>query len=144
MELVLRRKPSTAGATIGELFIDGSFGCFTCEDVVRELEGQPVSAWKVAGETAIPAGRYRVTVTPSARFKRDLPLVNMVPGFAGIRIHPGNTAEDTEGCILPGLGHTGEAVTESRKAFERLFEAIEGELAAGEEVWIDIRNAGEG
>lgn len=144
MELVLQRKPSRGHSTLGELYADGVFSCFTLEDVVRERPGEPVSAWKVKGETAIPVGRYRVTVTKSARFGRDLPLLNLVPGFEGVRIHTGNTSADTEGCILVGSQIAGEAIVESRAAFQRLFEAIEGELAAGEEVWMEIHGARNG
>jgi hypothetical protein len=143
VNLVLRRKPSTVNATVGELYMDGSFHCYVLEDVVREVEGQPVSAWKVKGKTAIPQGKYAVTVTKSERFKRDLPLVNMVPGFEGVRIHPGNHHWDTEGCLLPGMnvGPDGESVVESRYAFNKLFGIIESALHDGDPVWLDVRNA---
>lgn len=144
MELRLDRQESDAIRTSGALQVDGAFECFTLEDVIREpagwKAGEPVASWKVPGETAIPAGRYRVTVTRSARFGRDLPLLNQVPGFAGIRIHPGNSATDTEGCILVGEIAEGEEVLQSRHAFAALFEKIEGALAAGDEVWIDVVN----
>ena len=142
MNLVLRRRPSTEFATIGELYLEGNFLCFTLEDVVREIEGQPVSAWKVKGETAIPQGKYRVTITKSERFKRDLPLLNMVAGFEGVRIHPGNRAEDTEGCILPGMsiGPDGWSVVESRYAFNKVYGLIDSALHDGDEVHIDVRN----
>ena len=85
---------TTCGAhcTLGKMYIDGVDMCYTLEDVVREE--------KVYGETAIPAGRYRVDVTYSNRFQCDMPLVLDVPNFEGIRIHPGNTDKDTHGCIL--------------------------------------------
>lgn len=136
MELVLQRSPSANGFTSGRLTVDGEFQCWTCEDVIREIPGVPVEAWKVKGQTAIPAGRYRVTVTFSNRFRVDLPLLNDVPGFGGIRIHPGNTAADTEGCILPGSIVTSTGVAQSRAAFAALFAKIK----AGGEVWIDVRN----
>lgn len=147
MELLLQRQHSGRHATLGILTVDGAEACFTVEDVVREpreVNGghkTPVERWKVHGQTAIPQGRYRVTITYSGRFKRDLPLVNAVPGFEGIRIHPGNTHADTEGCILPGTRIVGEQVVESRAAFNRLMLAIESALDAGEEVWLEIRNA---
>jgi len=141
MNLELQRRPSLAHCTIGDLSVDGVAQCFTLEDVVREKLGEPVSAWKIAGETAIPAGRYRITVTHSQRFNRDLPLLNDVPGFLGVRIHPGNTDADTEGCILVGSGVEGEAITESRLAFGVLFEKIRDAVNRGEEAWIDVKNA---
>lgn len=141
LELDLLRDPSGPGATIGQITIGGRHACYTCEDVARP--GQP----KVPGETAIPEGRYRIVVTRSERFSRlaghdvFLPLLLDVPGFEGIRIHPGNTAADTEGCILPGISRTRESVGQSRLAFDVLFARIQTALAAGEEVWITIRQA---
>jgi hypothetical protein len=142
MNLLLERNPSGVSATIGKLSIDGEFECFTLEDIVREVDDQPVSVWKVPGKTAIPAGTYRLIINQSARFKVRLPLLLDVIGFAGIRIHPGNTDEDTEGCILPGrrVAPHGEAVEQSRAAFEQLFDKLDAALEAGEEVWITIEN----
>ena len=143
MNLLLERQPSGVSCTIGNLQIDGDFQCYTLEDVVREVEGQPVATWKQHGKTAIPAGTYKVRITYSNRFKCDLPLLQAVPGFEGVRIHPGNTDADTEGCILPGtrIAPHGEAVEQSRAAFDRLFEKIDAAETAGEEVWITITNA---
>ena len=138
MNLRLVREPTTDGTTFGVLFVDGHYGCFALEDAVREQPGQPVAAWKVPGQTAIPAGRYRVIVTPSVRFQRPLPLLVDVPGFAGVRIHPGNTVADTEGCILVGADRDSARVLQSRPAFERLFEQIR---TAPGDIWIGIENA---
>jgi hypothetical protein len=102
MKLRLIRERSGARSTIGVLFVDGRFFSWTLEDIVREKPGQPVAAWKVPGATAIPVGTYGLQVTLSARFKRMLPLLQGVPGFEGVRMHRGNTAEDTEGCIIVG------------------------------------------
>lgn len=134
MEMVLARRPSANGWTLGVLSIDGADECFTCEDIVR------APGVKVRGETAIPPGRYRIAVTHSPRFGRPLPLLLDVPGFDGVRIHPGNTSKDTEGCILPGQGHNLDGVTASRIAFADLFRRIEAAIGAAQEVWIDVRN----
>lgn len=131
MELVLVRDKSNLDATIGKLSVDGKFFCYTCEDVVR-------TGPKVPGETAIPAGKYQVVITMSPRFKRDLPLLLNVPGFEGIRIHPGNTSKDTEGCILPGMERTANTVLRSREAFNQLFTLIEASLKAKKPVSITI------
>ena len=82
-------------ATTGELYVDGKFVCYTLEDAIRKE--------KIKGVTAIPAGTYDVIINMSTRFKRLMPLLLNVPDFEGVRIHPGNTAEDTEGCIRVGL-----------------------------------------
>lgn len=137
MLITVIRDPSAHGCTLGRLAIDGRHECYTCEDVVRDGP-------KVPGETAIPAGRYRVVITRSERFSkiagRDvfLPLLQEVPGFTGIRLHPGNTAAHTEGCLLPGLGRLPDRVTQSVAAFDRLFRQIRAAIDAGEEVWIEI------
>lgn len=131
MLLSLIREPSANGCTLGRLSVDGRHECYTCEDVVRDGP-------KIPGETAIPAGRYRVIVTHSPRFGRPLPLLVGVIGFEGVRIHPGNTAKDTEGCILPGLGMLPDGVTHSRIAFEQLFSKIQAALAGEEQVWLEI------
>ena len=113
MELTLKRFEVTKNSTIGKLLIDGNFECYTLEDIERDV--------KVKAETAIPKGKYKVIITPSNRFKRDLPLLLNVPNFEGIRIHAGNTNQDTEGCILVGQTKSKDFVGGSRKAFERLF-----------------------
>lgn len=131
MELKLVRLAFTDKSTISELFVDGKYQCYVLEDRVREGP-------KVYGETAIPYGRYEVKVTYSNRFKKDLPLLLNVPGFEGIRIHPGNSPANTEGCLLPGRTCGPDWVGESRLAFEPLFEKIEQALDNGEDVWITI------
>ena len=131
MKLTIERKWLTDKSTIGELSVDGSADCFTLEDVVRDGE-------KVYGQTAIPAGSYNIVITHSPHFKRELPLLENVPGFEGVRIHAGNTAADTEGCILVGTHKGPDVVFESRKAFDALFPKIQAALAAGDSVTLEI------
>jgi hypothetical protein len=138
MQLKLKRKQLDHDVTIGELTINGVHQCWICEDPVREVPDKPVIDWKIYGKTAIPRGTYDVVVTMSNRFKRRLPLLLKVPGFEGIRIHPGNTAEDTEGCLLPGVVRTVAGVGKSRIAFDLLFDRIEAALAAGDRVTIEV------
>ena len=137
MNIQVLRSMCNAGCTIGELsFDDEERFCFTLEDVVR-----PDGAPKVFGQTAIPYGKYTVVVTHSPHFDRELPLLVDVPGFEGVRIHPGNTASDTEGCLLVGYNHTDGSVTESRLAFEAVFARIEAARAAEEEITIEFKEA---
>ena len=138
MRLTLHRHASGNGATVGTLAVDGAPCCFTLEDVVREQPGQPVAAWKVPGKTAIPRGTYEITVTYSPHFGDFLPLLVGVPGFAGIRIHPGNTAEDTEGCILVGLLEGDNSIGRSRDAFAIIGRMIGECVASREPVSIEI------
>ncbi|HSW36109.1 MAG TPA: DUF5675 family protein [Candidatus Limnocylindrales bacterium] len=95
MNLYLIRNIYTPTSTIGDLIIKNLIFCHTLEDVTRHQ-----GAVKVPGKTAIAAGRYAVTVTMSNRFKRMMPILADVPDFEGIRMHGGNTPENTEGCIL--------------------------------------------
>lgn len=112
----LQREEFTTESTVGRLFFrlaptdSWTWLCWTLEDVVREVDGMPVGRWKIHGKTAIPVGTYPVSVTLSNRFKRPLPLLEGVPSFAGVRIHGGNTAADTEGCILVAHHHPREDV----------------------------------
>ena len=140
MNLRLEREASRFNATVGRLLIDGQFECYVLEDTVRERPGVAVATWKIDKQTAIPAGTYRVVITWSTRFKRNLPLLVDVPGFSGIRIHSGNTHENTEGCLLPGRTRGTSTVGESVLAFDALYVKLVTALLAGEYVSITIVN----
>lgn len=136
MELLLRRDDATEGRTIGRLCaVPDEFLCYTLEDRVR-LTGP-----KVQGQTAIPEGRYEVVITRSQRFGRMLPLLLNVPDFTGVRIHPGNTAEDTDGCILVGQSRLHDSILGSQLAMADLQARIAGALARRDRVWITVENA---
>ena len=120
MEIQVTRNEFTDQSTIGEMYVDGTFECYTLEDVVRPV--------KTKGITAIPAGSYEVVVSFSERFQRPLPLLLHVPNFDGVRIHPGNTDRDTEGCILVGKTKERDFIGASKLAFEALFEKIQAAL----------------
>lgn len=132
MKIVLQRGTGEKDSTPGQLFVDGRFECFTLEDIVRR------PGVKVYGQTAIPAGTYQVVVTMSPRFKRLLPLLLNVPGFEGIRIHTGNKAADTDGCILVGDSPTAGWLEQSKVAFDRLFAKLQ---ATRDPITIEIRPA---
>lgn len=108
MKVEVRRTFKGTEYTIGKLYIDGAYFCDTLEDPVRER--------KIAGITAIPAGTYKVVKTKSIRFGKTLPEILNVPNFTGVRIHAGNTAKDTNGCILLGLNKEKGKVLYSRDA----------------------------
>ncbi len=130
MRLRLTRKYFTDESTIGELTVDGSFECFTLEDKVRDQ--------KVWGKTAIPAGTYDVAITHSRRFNRELPELQNVPGYAGVRVHTGNCPADTEGCILVGKSRSKDWVSESVAAFGPLFEKMREAARRGEKITIEV------
>lgn len=110
MELIVQRTRLKDDYTSGQLYIDGVYFCFTLEDRVREETGVPVAKWKVFGTTAIPTGKYDVTFENSKRFGPQTLTINKVPGFDSIRIHGGNTAADTEGCLIVGYRTTEQGV----------------------------------
>ena len=96
------------------------------------MTADEIAAIKVPGKTAIPEGTYNVDITFSERFQRNMPLVENVPGYAGIRIHPGNYPVDTEGCLLPGTTHdSADFVGNSRIAFEALYPKLQAALKVG-------------
>lgn len=107
MKVEVKRTFKGTEYTIGKLYIDGHYLCDTLEDTVR-------NGVKIAGKTAIPAGTYKVKKTMSPRFKKVLPEILNVPGFTGVRIHSGNTAADTDGCLLLGLNKKKGQVLESQ------------------------------
>ena len=127
MNLELKRISFGEDYTVGKLSLDGRFLCYTLEDKVREVIGEPVTSWKVQDKTAIPVGVYPVIITMSARFKTRLPLLMDVPGFSGIRIHTGNSSKDTEGCILVGSTWDGSSgwIGSSKVAFSLLFPILD-------------------
>lgn len=137
MEITVKRLPSLQGATLGRLQC-AELNLWTLEDVAREVPGEPVQSWKIQNETAIPRGRYEVVITFSPHFDRDLPLLVNVPGFSAVRIHPGNKAADTEGCLLVGSSAEGNLLYQSRAAFDKLFPKIQAAIKAGEKVFLTI------
>lgn len=142
MDLLLTRKIRSNTSTIGELTVNGVFECYILEDKDRGLSStmslSEIASQKVPAKTCIPAGRYEVIVSFSNRFKKSLPLLLDVPGFAGIRIHTGNTSADTEGCLLPGATKSADFVGKSTVAFNALFSKITAGVKKGK-VFITIK-----
>lgn len=120
MKLLLKRLHKTNNSTIGELSIDGKFQCYVIEDIER--------VEKVKGKTAIPKGTYQVVITMSNRFKKNLPLLLNVPNFEGVRIHSGNTALDTEGCLILGKTRAIDFVGNSKLAMSEFMSKLESAL----------------
>ena len=120
--------------TIGDLMVDGKKFSDTLEDKVRDLSSEK----KVYGETAIPAGKYKVVMSMSSKFKRVMPYLENVPQFTGIMIHPGNTPKDTLGCILVGENKKKGQLINSRKYSDELNKRINEAIERKEQVWIEI------
>jgi len=148
MELILKRIAKRKTYTIGRLYIrqqvmdeylpgtEDKYFCDTLEPTWRDYEH---GAYKVKGRSAIPEGRYAVVISYSPKLKQWLPILLGVPKFEGIRIHAGNTAKDTEGCILVGRNQRVGEVLESRKWLYELKQKIVEAKDRGEAVWITIK-----
>jgi len=134
MDLLIKRQASKDGATLGELFIDGKFFCFSLEDEVR-------TGPKIPGKTAIPAGQYEVVIDYSPHFGRLLPHILDVPNFDGVRIHAGNFQGDTDGCVLVGNTKGVASIGESRAAFSILYQILKEAITHHETIFLRIENA---
>jgi hypothetical protein len=129
MELRLERTEHSEDSTIGKLYVNEEFECYTLEDLERPI--------KIKGKTAISVGRYEIIIDDSQRFGRQLPILLNVPDFEGVRIHSGNTAADTEGCILVGVIKNESSIGESKVAFEQLFNKLKP-ASETEKIFIEI------
>lgn len=152
MELKLKRIAKKSTYTIGRLYIDDVYFCDTLEDADRGLRQEDgeyeCRRKKIKGATAIPTGRYRVSLgIYSIRFGKQekykfcdgfLPRLVDVPAYEGVLIHIGNTEKDTEGCILVGRNTVVGMVTKSRETFEALYGRLRAAKKRGEEIWITI------
>ena len=129
MNIILNRIAKKAKYTIGKLYINDKYFCDTLEDTDRGLTQsmteQQIVSKKVYGETAIPTGTYRIIISYSNKFKKQMPLLLNVTGFAGIRIHSGNTEKDSLGCILVGKNKAVGKVLESRDTYSKLFSILQ-------------------
>ena len=145
MELRLVRFSSGEESTLGLLFVDGEFFCYTLEDQFNEP--------KVFGETRIPPGRYQIKFRNEGgmivRYKKRFPWhrgmlwLQDVPDFEWVYLHVGNNDDHTDGCPVIGDGQvqnvTGRgSVTSSVSAYKRFYEVVASALEAGEEVWITV------
>ena len=152
MEIIINRKEFPE-YTEGKLTIIGNkFTCDTLEDPNRDLnrngkfDGTEVKEY---GNTAIPYGRYRVTLdTVSPRFSKSktynriggkLPRLLNVPHFDGILIHIGNTKKDTDGCILVGKKTHGGFVGQSTVTFFELYDIMKKASDNREQIWITLQ-----
>lgn len=130
MQIMLTRNWKKPDYTIGRIFINNAFFCNSMEDTDRGLrQDMPldeIKRLKVYGKTAIPTGTYTIMMTYSPKYKKKMPQVMKVPGFEGIRIHPGNGPEDTLGCILPGDNKVKGRVINSTIRFNQFVSMLEG------------------
>lgn len=154
LELLLDRKYKKETYTIGNLYVDGEWFCNTLEDKDRGLSQtmpiEEINKIKVYGETAIPTGRFVVRmdiVSPKyngVKWYKDnfggrMPRLESVKGFSGILIHSGNTALDSNGCILVGMNKAKGKVLDSRATFQKLWNILEQARKAGKTIYLTVQ-----
>lgn len=141
MELLLKRIAKKPTYTIGKLYIDGEYFSDTLEDrdrgLTQDMDLEDILRIKVYGETAIPTGTYRIdmnTISPKFKdrswakpYKGKIPRLLNVPGFDGVLLHPGNSANDSLGCVLVGNNTQVGKVLNSQAVFKRLMQKLLGE-----------------
>lgn len=124
--------------TPGRMYVNGLHFGFTCEDEDRHLETVGIKE-KIYGRTAISRGTYPLEVTFSQRFQRELPYVAGVLGFEGIRIHGGNRAEDSLGCILLGQVRTATGIAQCAATVQRIIAMITACEERNERVTLEVK-----
>ena len=142
MNLILQRKYRCSDYCIDKLYIDEKYFSDALEDPDKGLTDsmslEEIKKIKIKGNTCIPYGTYNVTITYSPRFKRNLPLINNVKGFEGIRVHNGNTPQDSSGCVLLGFNKIKGQVINSKDTVNKFIDIVQKALNKGEKVTITI------
>ena len=153
MKLKLVRKWKKEGYTIGKLYVDDIFFSNTIEDKDRGLNQnmpkEKILFMKKPGITAIPTGTYEIVLNvQSSKYKKSkammkfcqayMPRLLNVPGYDGVLIHPGNSASDTEGCIIPGKNDKVGWVSNSTNYFKELYNKMKIANKKGENITIEI------
>ena len=154
MELVIDRKYKKETYTIGNLYLNGAWFCNTLEDRDRGLSSNmpldEIKRLKIWGETAIPTGRYIIRmdiISPKYQgvkwykdnFNGRMPRFESVKGYVGVLIHPGNTALDSNGCVLVGLNKAKGKVLDSRATFLKLWREMEAARKRKETIYLTIK-----
>lgn len=151
MKILIDRNYKYPKYTVGEVYVNGNFYCYSMEDTDRGLRVDMPMRYlkerKVYGATAIPCGSYEVIIDWSPKFKMYLPHVMYrngegklveVPGFSGIRLHAGNTAEDTLGCIMFGDWRGSASLVKSKPYTNNLIDMIRNARSGKEKVILEI------
>lgn len=142
MEIQLNRKYRKSNYCIGKLYIDGNYFSDCLEDTDRGLQDSmslsEIQKLKIKNETCIPYGIYNIVITYSPRFKRNLPLIENVKGFDGIRVHEGNTQKDTSGCLILGFNKIKGKVINSKDTVSKFISILQTALNKGEKVTLEI------
>lgn len=141
MKILLKRIAKKATYTIGKIYVDGQYVCDCIEDKDRGLKQsmtlEQINKLKVFGQTAIPTGEYKVTLnvispkySKSTWYKQNangarVPRILNVKGFDGVLIHTGNTAADSQGCVIVGINDKVGIVSKSKETFKKLYQILQ-------------------
>lgn len=141
MKILLKRIAKKATYTIGKIYVDGQYVCDCIEDKDRGLKQsmtlEQINKLKVFGQTAIPTGEYKVTLnvispkySKSTWYKQNangarVPRILNVKGFDGVLIHTGNTAADSQGCVIVGVNDKVGIVSKSKETFKKLYQILQ-------------------
>lgn len=140
MELLVNRTTRTPNSTIGEFSVNGNFFSYCLEPTDRGLTSdmtlQQIAAIKVQNQTCIPTGTYQVTSYNSPKNKREVPLLEDVPGFAFVEIHVGNYPRDTDACLLLGSTESADFIGNSRDTIQKFYDLFFPALNNGEAISI--------
>lgn len=128
--------PEREKYTLGVMYRNGLQFCQTCEDEDRLLETNPDA--KIKGLSAIPRGRYKLTTSYSHHFGKVLPEVLGVPNFTGVRLHGGNHAEHSQGCILTGRVRIRDGIAQCPDTVAAIIELIDDAEERGEESFLEV------
>ena len=156
MKLTVDRRYKKEEYTISNLYVDSIWFCNVIEDKDRGLKKtwplSQIQKYKVKDKTAIPTGTYSLTMkVQSPKFsqwkysrlygfcKGYLPRLLGVPGFDGVLIHIGNTAESSSGCLCVGINDRKGMVTKSTETFRKLYDVLKAADDRGENISITIQ-----
>lgn len=131
MEIKIVRSEFESDRSLGKLYINDKFFCYTLEDtdrgLTKDMKKEDIRRIKVAKRTCVPYGRYRVILSYSTKLKRYLPLILDIPEYRGIRIHKGSDVQWSSGCPLVGTGRKGNKLTginDAEKALIKLLDSV--------------------
>lgn len=142
LKVLLDRKWRKDEYSIGRLYVNGELWCNTLEPTDRGLTSsmstELIKKIKVKGKTAIPLGKYYITMSYSSKFKMELPLINDIKCFSRVLVHIGNYPKDTEACILLGNNNKVGMVSNSTFWVKKFVNKVKEAINHGEMVILEV------
>ena len=142
LKVLLDRRWAKPDYSIGRWYVNGELWCNTLEPtdrgLVSSMSTEEIKKIKVKGKTAIPKGKYQITMSYSPKFKRYLPLINDIKCFSRVLVHVGNYPKDTEACVLLGKNNKVGMVSNSTYWVNKFVEKVNETINHGEIVTLEI------